>query len=134
VVVDKAGNFGQPLPLTLYAYRYKTWTITFKNTDGSPYDVSGFTGLAMSVRSQDQTTTKWDATNGSPAGVVLTVASNVMTVAVPENAAFFAALAAGTASASLYYEITGDAGGDTAKTQPMIPSSSLLLGRREVGT
>jgi hypothetical protein len=127
-------EMGAQATLELVAYRYRSFTVSIVDQNGDAIDISGYTGLALSIRSQDQTTTKWDATHGNPAGVVLTAAGSTLSVVIPEDATFFAALPAATDSVTLYWEVTGNVGGDAAKTTPIIRSSPCIVYRREVGT
>jgi len=133
-----SAQLGNVVPLELIAYRYRQVDITILDSTGAPYPISTnfpASSLKLSVRSQDQTTTKFDAgPTGTPVGFTLTSSGSILTAIFPETSAFFSALAAGVASTSLYYEITGDLGGDATKTQPIIRSSPLTLSRREVGT
>jgi len=128
----------------LIAYRYQEWSIPMVDQTGAPVDLSGYTSLALSVRTINQTTKKLDATNGSPTGFVLTAsAGGIITVKWPESlgtlgsaADIYSIVPAGstTMSENLYYEITGDVGGDATKTVPLVRSSALVVGRREVGS
>lgn len=130
----------------LVAYRYRTLSIPIYDSSGAAYaalatDFPSST-LRLSIRSKDQTTTKWDA---GPSGVIstgtgtaadfsITTVGNLLTVTIPEDSGFFAALTAGSDSADLYAEIVGDYGGLSNKTQPIIRSSTWTILRREVGT
>lgn len=136
VRVTGSGTLGQITSLELIADRYASRTWTFVDANGDPVDVSSdYSNYALSVRSEDQTTTVWDGTNGSPLAFGLTASSNALTATFPEDATFFSAIATGaTQPVKLFYEITGDLGGDTAKTVALVQSSPLLLYRSEVGT
>lgn len=128
----------------LIAYRYQEWSIPMVDQTGAPVDLSGYTGLALSVRTLNQTTKKLDAMNGSPTGFVLTAsAGGIITVNWPESlgtpgsaADIYSIVpaASNTMSEALFYEITGDVGGDATKTVPLVRSSALIVGRREVGS
>jgi hypothetical protein len=128
----------------LIAYRYNQWSIPVVDQNRDPIDLSGWTNLALSVRTLDQTTKKLDATNGSPTGFVLTgSAGGIVTVEWPESlgtpgsaADIYSIVPAGslTMSQALYFEVTGDVDADTDKTVPIIRSSPLIIGRREVGS
>lgn len=128
----------------LIAYRWNQWSIPVVNQTGAPVDLSGYTNLALSVRTKDQTTKKLDASNGSPAGFVLTAsAGGIVSVNFPESlgtvgsaADIYSIVPAAslTMSEPLYFEITGDVAGNAAQTVPIIRSSSLTIGRREVGS
>jgi hypothetical protein len=125
--------------LQVVAYRQRELTVTCVDAAGTPITSLGTdypsASLRMSVRSADQTTTKWDAgPTGTPSGFSIATSGAVLSITIPETATFFSALAAGAMSATLYYEVTGDYGGDSAKTRPLIRSSTLTLLRREVGT
>ena len=131
-------QLGMTLPLELVAYRYRELTIPVKDEAGVVIATLATdypdAQLKMSVRSKDGTTTTWDAgPTATPAGFTLSTVGNVLTIIIPENATFFAALATGIDSKDdLYYEVTGDKNGTAAKTVPLIRSSALRLTRREV--
>jgi hypothetical protein len=130
-----SAQLGSVLSLSLIAYRYRSLSIPIKDEAGTNIDLSGYTNLKMSVRSKDQTTTKWDAgPTATPVGFSIIGGNGILTIEIPEDAAFFSALTAGSDSISLYYEVTGDMDGAATKTIPIIRSSSLILSRREVGT
>jgi hypothetical protein len=133
-VLSSNVQMGTQATLELVAYRYRSIDVAIVDQGGAAIDISGYTGLALSVRSLDQTTTKWDATNGSPTGAVITASGSTLHVEIPENATFFSALPAATDFLRLYWEVTGNVGGDEAKTIPIIRSSPCNLYRREVGT
>lgn len=139
-------QLGSTVTAELVANRYRVLTIPIYDSAGVAYtnlatDFPSAT-LKISIRSKDQTTTKWDA---GPSGVItvgagtaanfaITTAGNVLTIQIPEDAGFFAALATAADSTDLYYEVTGDLGSNAAKTQPIIRSSAMTITRREVGT
>lgn len=139
-------QLGSTVDASLVAFRYRVLTIPIYDSSGAAYtnlatDFPSAT-LKLSIRSKDQITTKWDA---GPSGVIssgagtaanfaITTASNVLTIAIPEDSGFFSALAAAADSADLFYEVTGDLGSVAAHTQPIIRSSAMTIIRREVGT
>jgi hypothetical protein len=128
----------------LIAYRYSKWQIPVVDQNGDPVDLSGYNNLALSVRTKDQTTKKLDASNGAPTGFVLTgSAGGIISVEWPESlgtvgsaADIYSIVPAGSLlmSEPLYYEITGDESANAAHTVPIVRSSLLTVGRREVGT
>jgi hypothetical protein len=129
-------------PAELFAYRYGEWEIPVVDQTGEPVDLSGYTNLKLAVRSLNQTTYKLDAEHGTPTGFVLTgSAGGIVNVSWPESVGSGAAdiyavvpPASLTMSEALYYEITGDVGGDATKTIPIVSSSPLTVRRREVGS
>jgi hypothetical protein len=132
-------QLGMEQSLQLVAYRQRELTVTCVDQAGAPIATLGTdypsATLRMSVRSQDQTTTKWDAgPTGTPTGFSIATSGSTLSITIPEAATFFSALGAGVNSMTLYYEVTGDYGSDSAKTRPLIRSSALTLIRREVGT
>ena len=139
-------QLGQVQPAELIANRYRVLTIAINDSAGAPYtalatDFPSAT-LKLSIRSKDQTTVKWDAGpsgiittgGGTAANFAITTVGNVLSIAIPEDAGFFTALAAGVSSTDLYAEVTGDYTSSAAKTQPVIRSSVWTISRREVGT
>ena len=138
--LSQSAQLGMPLPLELVAYRYRTLTIPVVDQSGAAYtnlatDFPSAT-LRMSVRSKNQVSTVWDAgPSATPTGFVITTSGSTLSITIPEDATFFGALATGVDSVDdLYWEVTGDLGSDSTKTQPIIRSSNLRLTRREVGS
>lgn len=137
-------RLGFTWPGELIAYRWNQWEIPIVDQNGDPVDLSGYTNLSLSVRTANQTTKKLDATNGSPTGFGLTgSAGGLLTVTWPESlgtvgsaADIYSIVPTGqlVMSEALYMEITGDVAGDATKTVPLVRSSPLVIGRREVGT
>ena len=144
--LTQGAQLGSTVSLDLVANRFRQLAIPIVTQSGAPYDLSVVTvgSLRMSVRSKNQTTTKWDAGptgtislgTGTAANFVITHSgvAGALSVEIPEDSGFFAALAAGEDTIDLYWEVTGDLGGVAAKTIPIIRSSPLQLRRREVGT
>jgi len=139
-------QLGTTQPAELVANRYRTLSIPIYTSAGAPYSALATdfpsASLRLSIRSRDQTTTKWDAGpsgvittgGGTAADFAITTIGNVLTIVIPEDAGFFSALAAGETSTDLYAEIVGDFGGVASRTQPIIRSSTWSILRREVGT
>jgi hypothetical protein len=139
VTVSTSAVLGDPITLTLIAYRWRQVLITVLDQNRNPYPnlATDFpaANLRLSVRSANQTTTVWDSgPPGTPAGFTLSISGSVITIEFPETCTFFTALAAGVASVDLFWELTGDYQGNAAKTVALVPSSTLTLRRREVGT
>ena len=95
---------------------------------GNDVDMTTYSNLSVQVNAADHT-------NLWAGGVGSVVASgNVVTVTVPEDAAFFAQLADdGTESVIVRAEVTGDEASDSAKTVALVQSSQWTIVRREVG-
>lgn len=133
---------GQYWPGSLVAYRWNQWEIPVVDQTGAAVDLSGYTDLALSVRSRDQAEFRLDASNGTPTGFVLTASSGgIVTVEWPKTlgagvADIYAAVPDGalTQSAPLWYEIAGNVGGVSSKPVSIVRSSPLVIYRREVGT
>jgi hypothetical protein len=135
--LDNGLQLGATGTLDCVAYRKRTLDIPFYDDDGDPLDLSGYTNLRMGVRTLAQTGTKWDAgPTGTPTGFVISVTGtshNVLHIEIPEDAAFYAELAAGQNSVQLFWEVVGDEGGVSTATVPIIRSSYLNCFRREYG-
>ncbi len=133
VTVRGTGTLGEQIPITLSQNRYRLMEITIVDQDDVPILLNtDYNNWTIAVRSADQTTTEWE---GTVADVLTVSDSGLLTIEWPEDASFFAALATGAITpAQLYWEVTGDLDHDTAKTVSVIPSSSLLIERVEVGT
>jgi hypothetical protein len=138
-VVSAAAFLATQVPLELIAYRWASRTLTILDAAGEPLTTFGTdyptASLRLAVRSLNQTTTVWDAgPSGTPAGFSISSSGAVLTITVPENATFFAALAAGALRTDLFWEVTADYQGVASQTVSVVPSSPLTLLRREVGT
>lgn len=136
-----AFTLGATQALSLVAYRYAEITATVQDQNGTAVDLSGYTGLTMSVRTtaqtDDPTGVSFDGTDGSPTGFAISGSTGgTLSITIPEDASFFVAIddniTAG--STTLKYEIVGNKAGDASKTVPLIRSSTLTLLRREVGS
>lgn len=142
VLPTRGALLGSVVPGELVAYRWNTWDIPFVDSNGDPILLaSNYTNFTLGVRSKDQTTTKLDASTGSPTGFVVSgTDAGILTVTWPEStgvgaADIYAHLAAGALDAvPLYWEVVANLGGDASKTVPIIRSSELRIKRREVGT
>jgi hypothetical protein len=124
------------------AFRYDVWTFTILQGN-TPVDLSGYTNIKMGIRSPDQTAIKYEAVSGTGGWTITANSAGLLTITWPEaitNAGtlggdVYSWLGIGKTSAEpLYIEVTGDVGGDTAKTVPIIRSSQITLLRREVGS
>lgn len=134
---------GQPISnASKVAFRYDVWTFTIQQGN-TPVDLSGYTNVTLGIRSADQAKIKVNATNGVGGWVITANNAGLLSITWPEaitNAGtdggdMYSWLGVGKLSAEpLYLEVTGDIGGDTAKTVPIIRSSQLTLLRREVGS
>lgn len=144
--LSTSAQLGSVLPITMVVNRWRRLDIPITDSAGNPYtnlatDFPSST-LRVSVRSKDQTTTKWDAGPsgvisagaGTAANFLATTTGAILSLEIPEDSGFFAALPAATDSLDVYIEVVGDLGGVAAKTQPILRSSPLTLSRREVGT
>lgn len=147
--LTQTAQLGMSLPMEFIAYRYRVLEITVVDQDGEPItsletDFPDAT-LRVAIRSQDQTTTKWEAGptgsidipysgGGTEADFAISISGAVLTIVFPEDCSWYAALATGTNSMNtLFIEVTGERDGDADKTQPIIRSSQITLARREVG-
>jgi hypothetical protein len=147
--LTQSAQLGMALPMEFVAYRYRELAITVVDQDGE--EITSLetdfpaSGLRVAIRSQDQTTTKWEAGpsgtisipssgGGTAADFAVSISGAILTIVMPEDASWFAALATGTSSINtLFIEVTGNRDGDADKTQPIIRSSQITLARREVG-
>ncbi|HYG66690.1 MAG TPA: hypothetical protein VD838_03490 [Anaeromyxobacteraceae bacterium] len=122
------GTLGQKVPITLHKDRWRKLEFQIVDENDEPVALdSDYDGWAIGVRSADQSTTEWDGTGA----IIVPDDSGLLTVEIPENASFFAALTEGTAQVTLYYEIVANLGGNSAKTVAIVPSSELTLSRSE---
>jgi hypothetical protein len=85
--VTTSAILGMTLPLECIAYRYRTLAAIIKTQSGATVDLTQYSNFKLSIRSLDQTTTKWDCAPGVPYGVAITGdnAGN-LTIDLPESA------------------------------------------------
>jgi hypothetical protein len=134
---------GQPISnAAKVAFRYDVWTFAIQQGN-TPVDLSGYTNVTLGIRSADQTAIKYNAVNGTGGWVITASNAGLLSITWPEaitntgtlGGDVYSWLATGKLTAEpLYIEVTGDIGGDTAKTVPIIRSSQMTLLRREVGS
>jgi hypothetical protein len=134
---------GQPISnAAKVAFRYDVWTFTILQGN-NPVDLSGYTNVTLGIRSADQTSIKYNAVTGVGGWTITANNAGLLSITWPEaitntgtlGGDVYSWLATGKLSAEpLYIEVTGDIGGDTAKTVPIIRSSQMTLLRREVGS
>lgn len=98
--------------LRLVKSTYVPITFTVRDATGAAVDLSGYNAADFAIRSKDQTTTSYSQTSG-----ITMTAGGLVTIAVPENASFYAALTTGIDSVELYWDFVADEASDTAKTR-----------------
>jgi hypothetical protein len=130
--LSTSAQLGSQVELTLAYKRWRQFSLTIKDSANNAVNLSGYSNLTLGVRNDKQTTTNaWDSTTA--VAFATTGTDGVLTVTIPETASIFGALTAGSASATLYWEITGDVDGDANKTVSIVRSSKLVIVRSEVG-
>ncbi len=142
VGVSSQGTIGQVQAITLVNKRYRKVRWTFVDENGDDIDMTAgttYTAYAWSVRSlanQADTNYRVDATNGSPTGFVITGGVGYVELTIPEAADFFDLTEGVSAldSLDIRHELTADLVAVAGQTVALIPSSTLTLTRREVGT
>lgn len=127
---------GTAVDIELVAYRARELVWSIQDSSGTGIDLTAYSALTFGVRATDQTDSdaKLDATDLTSGWSISGTAAGVLTVEVPDDAAFFAAIDEGAnadSSVDLFYEITGTLGGEVYS---LVRSSRLRLLRREVGT
>lgn len=70
--ITTSASLGMPLALECIPYRYRALGVVVKTQAGATVDLTAYNNFALSIRSKDQQTTKWDALNGQPYGVTIT--------------------------------------------------------------
>jgi len=98
--------------LRLVKSTYVPISFTVRDATGAVVNLSGYNAGKFSIRSKDQTTTTYSQTSG-----VSMTSGGLVTIAVPENASFYAALTTGNDSVELYWDFVADEAADTAKTR-----------------
>jgi len=108
--------------LRLVKSTYVPIAFTVRDATGAAVDLSGYNAGDFSVRSQNQTTTTYSQTTG-----ITMTAGGLVTIAVPENASFYAALTTGVDAVELYWDFVADEASDTAKTRCLARGRMQLL-------
>jgi hypothetical protein len=108
--------------LRLVKSTYVPIAFTVRDATGAAVDLSGYNAGDFSIRSKDQTTTTYSQTTG-----ISMTAGGLVTIAVPENASFYAALATGVDAVELYWDFVADEASDTAKTRCLARGRLQLL-------
>ena len=108
--------------LRLVKSTYVPIAFTVRDATGAVVDLSGYNAGDFSIRSKDQTTTTYSQTTG-----VTMTAGGLVTIAVPENAGFYAALTTGIDAVELYWDFVADEASDTAKTRCLARGRLQLL-------
>lgn len=84
--ITTSAILGMPLALQCIAYRYRTLAAVVKTQSGATVDLTQYNDFAISIRSKDQQTTKWDAQPGCPYGVLITGdSSGNLSLTLPES-------------------------------------------------
>ena len=108
--------------LRLVKSTYVPIAFTVRDATGAVVDLSGYNAGKFSIRSQDQTTTTYSQTTG-----ITMTAGGLVTIAVPENATFYASLTTGVDSVELYWDFVADEAANTAKTRCLARGRMQLL-------
>jgi hypothetical protein len=108
--------------LRLVKSTYVPISFTVRDATGATVDLSGYNAADFSVRSQNQTTTTYSQTTG-----ITMTSGGLVTIAVPENAGFYAALTTGVDAVELYWDFVADESADTAKTRCLARGRLQLL-------
>jgi hypothetical protein len=108
--------------LRLVKSTYVPISFTVRNATGAVVDLSGYNAGDFSVRSQNQTTTTYSQTTG-----ITMTSGGLVTIAVPENAGFYAALTTGADAVELYWDFVADESSDAAKTRCLARGRLQLL-------
>lgn len=101
---------------------YVPVAFTVRDATGAAVDLSGYNAGDFSIRSKDQTTTVYSQTTG-----INMTAGGLVTIAIPENASFYAALTTGVDSVELYWDFVADEASDTAKTRCLARGRLILM-------
>jgi hypothetical protein len=108
--------------LRLVKSTYVPIAFTVRDATGAVVDLSAYNAGDFSIRSKDQTTTTYSQTTG-----ITMTAGGLVTIAVPENASFYAALTTGIDGVELYWDFVADEAADTAKTRCLARGRLQLL-------
>lgn len=108
-------NNGSPtgdISLRLVKNTYATVQFTVTDQAGNVIDLSGYTNANFGVKNKAQDSTPYAQTTG-----ITMTSGGLVTIAVPETAAFYSLLTpAGTDSITLYWTLDADKGGVAAQT------------------
>lgn len=108
--------------LRLVKSTYVPISFTVRDATGAAVNLSGYNAGDFSIRSKDQTTTSYSQTTG-----ITMTSGGLVTIAVPENASFYAALTTGLDAIELYWDFVADEAADTAKTRCLARGRLQLL-------
>lgn len=131
-VASNTGTVGpaEETALVVDAYRYVECAFTRYTQAGVAMDLTGYTNARFSVWTRTHSGSIYTLSSG----IVLGGAAGTITWAIPENAAFYAAidtaLAANEDSAQLYWDLVADKGGVAGQTVPLL-KGPLTLRRYE---
>jgi hypothetical protein len=137
VTLASAGSIGQQVALTLVTKRYCLLEFAFVDSAGAKIDMTSgvtYTNFAWSVRAYpDQTASppKFDKTTG------IVGSDGLVQVPVLESSSFFSYLTEGASAAdsvTVRHELTADLVAVANETVALVPSSALIITRREVGS
>ena len=108
--------------LRLVKSTYVPIAFTVRDATGAVVDLSGYDTPDFAVKSQDGTTTVYSQTTG-----ITMTSGGLVTIAVPENAGFYAALTAGVDGIELYWDFVADEAADNDKTRCLARGRLVLL-------
>lgn len=131
-VAAASAGIGQEFPLTLVWDTYDEIEATIYEADlVTPVDLSTWTGFQFEVHNLDHST-ETGLPDTTSVATITGDANGLLTAIVPENAAFFARMSAAFVQSGrqLRYTITGNQGGDAAKTRCVL-RGPLTIARRE---
>jgi hypothetical protein len=106
-----------------YQNDYREIIVPILDESGEALDVSAWNDARFGVKSADGTTTSYQQTTG------ITLANGTATIAIPEDASFYTALAAGVAQVELWWSLDADPDDDT-QTQTL-RAGKLVIQRQE---
>lgn len=126
VSVVNAGGPAGDIPLRLVKSTYVPLSFSATDQTGAVIDLSGYDTPVFGIKSRDQTTTTYSQTTG-----ITMTAGGLVTIAVPESATFYTALATGSDEASLYWSFVANEAA-TATMKRCLARGTLSVIRSEV--
>ena len=126
VSVVNAGGPAGDIPLRLVKSTYVPISFSVTDQTGAVIDLSGYDTPVFGIKSKNQTTTTYSQSSG-----ITMTAGGLVTIAVPESASFYTALATGEDEASLYWSFVANEAATATMTR-CLARGTLSVIRSEV--
>lgn len=126
VSVINAGGPAGDIPLRLVKNTYVPLSFSVTDQTGAAIDLSGYDTPVFGIKSKNQTTTTYSQSSG-----ITMTAGGLVTIAVPESATFYSALATGEDEVSLYWSFVANEAATATMTR-CLARGTLSIVRTEI--